>query len=190
MKKKIIIIGILLVIALFTVGIILYKHFNPMGDRNINSEEMKYEKHYVLISKDITTTFWQSVYRSAKKEARKNHIYLEQVGSNLSEEYSLEDYLRISIASKVDGIIINPDGSKGVTKLIKEATDKGIPVITILHDESDSKRVSFVGINSYELGLVYGKQIQKKKPKIYIFYFIQQNRILPMMWFLIKLRRL
>ncbi|MDF2908721.1 MAG: ABC-type sugar transport system, periplasmic component [Herbinix sp.] len=119
----------------------------------------EYSRHYVLITKDMATSFWQSVYESAKTEAAANDIYIEQIGSNLSEKYSMEDYLRISIASQVDGIIISPDESDSINELINEAADKGIPVITILNDNINTKRVSFVGLNSVELGLVYGTQI-------------------------------
>jgi ribose transport system substrate-binding protein len=123
------------------------------------SDAKEYEKHYVLISKDMTTSFWQSVYESAKKEAEADDIYIEQIGSNLAEKYSMEDYLRIGIASQVDGIIICPDGSENVTRLIDEATDKGIPVITVLNDDLNTKRVGFVGVNPIELGLIYAEQI-------------------------------
>lgn len=175
MKKKPYIIGILVTVFLLVTLIFLYGRFKLTGIDGENLTQVKeYEKHYVLISKDMTTAFWQSVYKSAKKEADANNIYLEQIGSNLSEKYSIEDYLRISIASKVDGIIICPDGSNSVTDLINEATDEGIPVITILNDDINTKRASFVGINSYELGLVYGeqilKQINKDTKNIYILF--------------------
>jgi ribose transport system substrate-binding protein len=175
LKKKPYIIGILVTVFLLVTLIFLYGRFKLTGIDGENLTQVKeYEKHYVLISKDMTTAFWQSVYKSAKKEADANNIYLEQIGSNLSEKYSIEDYLRISIASKVDGIIICPDGSNSVTDLINEATDEGIPVITILNDDINTKRASFVGINSYELGLVYGeqilKQINKDTKNIYILF--------------------
>ncbi|BCK00345.1 sugar ABC transporter substrate-binding protein [Anaerocolumna chitinilytica] len=138
------------------------------------AQTKEYEKHYVLIAKDRTTSFWQSVYDNAREEAEANNIYLEQAGSNLSQDYTMEDYLRISIASKVDGIIVCPDGSDNVKELINEAVKNNIPVVTVLNDDINTKRASFVGINSYELGQVYGEQIVKKVSndtrKIYILF--------------------
>ncbi len=161
MKKPYMIgIGVVLVIALIFTIIILFSKLiirEDIADRSFDAKE--YSKYYVLISEDMKTSFWQSVYESARTEAENNNIYLEQLGSKLSDDYSLEDYLRISIASKVDGIIISPDGSEGVSELINEAAKEGIPVITVLNDESDTSRVSFVGTNTYELGLTYGEQI-------------------------------
>jgi ribose transport system substrate-binding protein len=160
LKKKPYIIGILITVILIAVMIFLFEQYsiNVIDGKN-QTQAREYKKHYVLISKDITTTFWQSVYKSAKEEAETNNIYLEQIGSKLSEKYSIADYLRISIASKADGIIVCPDGSEEVTELINEAVRKGISVITIVNDDINTKRASFVGINSYELGLVYGEQI-------------------------------
>lgn len=162
MKKRPYIIGILItVIFLITVIYIFERKLPVMKGENMTKAK-EYAKHYVLISRDTSTSFWQSVYKSARKEADAEDIYLEQLGSNLSEKYSIKDYLKMSIASVVDGIIICPDESESVTELINEAAEQGIPVITILRDDIDTKRVSFVGINSYELGLVYGRQILKQ----------------------------
>lgn len=162
----------MLLVLVFAVFFEVYKLSVHNGKAVTQTKE--YSKHYVMISEDMTTSFWQSVYKSAKKEADADNIYLEQIGNRLSEEYSLEDYLKISIASKVDGIILCPDGSEGVDNLINEAAEEGIPVVTLLNDESDSKRVSFVGINSYELGLIYAEQIRKQITKdtenIYILF--------------------
>ena len=67
--------------------------------------------------------------------------------------------MEIAIASKVDGIILEPNGEEAVTKLINKADQKGIPVITVLKDEPLSGRKSFVGINRYNQGQAYGEQI-------------------------------
>ena len=160
LKRKLYITGTIITVLFLAAMIFLFNKYNlTVTDGKSVAQAREYKKHYVMISKNISTPFWQSVYESAKKEAEDNNFYLEQIGSNLTEKYSIADYLRISIASKVDGIIVCPDGSDNVTEWINEAAKKGIPVITILNDDMDTKRVSFVGINSYELGLVYGEQI-------------------------------
>ena len=71
----------------------------------------------------------------------------------------LEDYLRIGIASQVDGIILEADGSEEERNLIQEALEDNIPVVTVLTDDSSSDRISFVGLNSYQLGNAYTEQI-------------------------------
>ena len=44
-------------------------------------------------------------------------------------------------------------------ELIQEASDADIPVVTVLTDDSSSARISFVGLNSYQLGNAYTEQI-------------------------------
>ncbi len=60
---------------------------------------------------------------------------------------------------KVDGIILEADGSAEEQELIQEAMDQNIPVVTVLTDDSSSARISFVGLNSYQLGNAYTEQI-------------------------------
>lgn len=173
-RKSWILILVLIIILPVLISLQLGQRKLTAAEKENLAQTKEYGKHYVLIARDRTTSFWQSVYDSAREEAEANNIYLEQVGSNLSQNYTMEDYLRISIASKVDGIIVCPDGSDKIKKLINEAVKNDIPVITVLNDDIDTKRVSFVGINSYELGMVYGEQIVKRvnrdTKRIYILF--------------------
>jgi ribose transport system substrate-binding protein len=112
----------------------------------------------VLISDNRKSYFWKSVYEGAK-DALNENSYIEMLGNNLSMEYSTADLMRIAINSKVDGIILEADESAEITELINEANDADIPVITAVNDNNTSTRKSFVGVNSYNLGLAYGQQV-------------------------------
>ena len=59
----------------------------------------------------------------------------------------------------MDGIILEADGSEEEQELIQEASDADIPVVTVLTDDSSSARISFIGLNSYQLGNAYTEQI-------------------------------
>lgn len=120
-----------------------------------------YKKHYVLITDERDSMLWNSVYESASAQAAAADAYLELVRLDDTGEYTLEDSIRISIASMVDGIILRPDGREAVRELIDQAVDQGIPVVAILNDDSESKRISFVGLNSYQMGDAYTEQAQK-----------------------------
>ncbi len=64
--------------------------------------------------------------------------------------------MKMAIAARVDGILIQPDGSDETNGLIADAIAKGIPVITVMSDASGSGRLGFVGYISYDLGQLYG----------------------------------
>ncbi len=128
-------------------------------DLDGNGKSTVYKKHYVLIADEMDSMLWQSIYESAYAQASAENAYLEMIQPGGDMEFSQLDCLQISIASQVDGIIIKPDGSAQMRQLIDAAVDDKIPVVTVLEDDAASKRLSFVGLNSYQMGDVYTEQI-------------------------------
>jgi ribose transport system substrate-binding protein len=118
----------------------------------------EYQYHYAIISEEADVPFWEDLYEGALEAGEEQNIYVEKIGSNLSADYSLQDLMKIAIASKVNGIIVEPN-KEGIADLIDEADAAGIPVITVIKDAPDTKRKSFIGINSYNLGQAYGEQV-------------------------------
>lgn len=119
----------------------------------------KYKFHYALISEEEDEPFWKAIYKGALDKGKENNIYVEKMGSNRSVSYSISDLMEIAIASRVNGIIIEPNGTDDVTKLINKAEVAGIPVVTVLKDDPLSNRKSYIGINTYNQGQAYAKQI-------------------------------
>lgn len=161
MKKSIIpVIAVLVILVLITAGGWgFYRHIvRDMQTGEIDSGE-KYLYHYVLIADNISSPLWQAIYESAKKEATEHNAYLEYVGGDMVSEYTTKDYLEIGIASKVNGIIVEPNGDPEVERLINKASANNIPVVTVMEDASNTKRKSFIGVNSFQLGQEYGEII-------------------------------
>ncbi len=150
---------IVFILYLTTFSIFYFKEkILSIGNLNASDYE-KYEKHYVLITSNGDTPFWEVVYESAKEEAKKDAAYIEYMGKELSVNYDIKEYLRIAIDCDVDGIIIEADESEEIAQLIDEAEEKGIKVVTVLKDSLKSNRQSFIGINNYTLGQIYGQQV-------------------------------
>ena len=145
---------------LVTTGSMIYfkSQLAKSADAMKGMEKEEYERHYVLITDEKNSSFWESVYEGAKEEGKLNGAYVEMLGSNLSSDYEQKQLMRIAIDAKVDGIILAANESGAVTALINEAVGEGIPVVTVLNDNT-SNRQSFVGIGSYNLGKDYGKQV-------------------------------
>ena len=155
------IISILVGIIIIVIGMAYYKYrIDDLGITD-NTDYEEYDLHYAIISEEADAPFWEEIYQGALKKGKENNIYVEKIGSNLSVKYNLKDLMKIAIASKVDGIILEPNGEDNIVQLINEADAAGIPVITVLKDEPQSNRISFVGINSYTQGQAYGKQVAK-----------------------------
>lgn len=122
-------------------------------------ENEHFDKHYVMITSDSGSLLWQNVYYGAKSRAAFYGAYLELMGENLDLSYSKPELLKIAIESQVDGIVLEAGDEEWMTALIDEATDAGIPVVTVLNDAPASSRISFVGISSYDAGHAYGNCI-------------------------------
>jgi ribose transport system substrate-binding protein len=145
-------------IIMILIGMTYYKY--AISElRVIDTVDYKeYESHYVIISEEADAPFWEAIYQGALEKGKDQNGYIEKIGGNLSIDYTLRDLMKIAIASKVDGIILEPNGEEDIVELINEADDAGIPVITVIKDVP-SKRKSFVGINSYNEGQAYAKQV-------------------------------
>lgn len=118
-----------------------------------------YQYHFAIISEEADAPFWEAIYQGALEKGKKKGVYVEKIGDRLSVSYSLQDLMQIAIASKVDGIIVEPNGEQNIIDLINQAEEEGISVITVLRDVPNSSRKSFIGINSYNQGQAYGRQV-------------------------------
>lgn len=150
---------IIFLVVTFIIGIVISNLY--LYNIKETEDETTYRRYYALITEDQKSSFWQSVYQGAYEAGIAGNAYVEMLGSNLSTVYPKEDLMRIAIDSGVDGIIVEADESEQMTKLINEAMNADIPVVTLYGDSPQSDRVCFVGVGSYNLGREYGKQILK-----------------------------
>ena len=122
-------------------------------------EKVPYGHYYAMITENSDSSFWQSVYASARSTAEEHGDYVEMISENLSRDYSIYELMEIAIASGVDGIIVSADESERMTDLINTAASRGIGVVTLYSDNTSSDRLSFVGISNNDLGKLYGELI-------------------------------
>ena len=135
---------------------------NVMKQEGLDDREEKiYKYQFEMIVDNPESAFWQAVYTSARASAEEHDVLLELTGSNWDNTYDKIDYMSMSIAAQVDGIILEYNGESGLEEKINEAVEKDIPVITVMGDATASKRQSFVGVNDYQMGVAYGEEVAK-----------------------------
>ena len=160
-KRTVWISGILVLLCVIAVCICMFLFLSYIRGFREVADADSYDKYYVMITKDRKSSFWQSVYQGAYQRGLEENAYVDLLGENLSEDYSREDLMRIAMSSGGDGIFVESDESGELTELIDEAVDRDIPVVTLYGDNTHSKRCSFVGVGSYNLGREYGRQVLK-----------------------------
>ena len=162
----------LLIIFCMTAGNMLYinaKVFQaiPVGEDNM----VEYSKHITFIADDGQDSFWNKVYESARQEGGQKGYYVEAFGRNLSVDYTKTQLFDIALEADVDAVILQGNDIED-SELWQKAAQKEIPVITVLSDTTAEGRSCFVGVNSYNLGQLYGREIlsllTKDSNRIYI----------------------
>lgn len=149
-------------VAMIVISVCGWIYYNYLM-KEIGLEDVRnvknYDKHYVLITDNVNSSFWESVYESGAREAEKDNVLLELMGMDSTSEYGIVDLMEMSIAETVDGILLEYTGGENQELLIDKAVEKGIPVITLSEDAPMSKRQSYVGVNTYQLGEAYSEQV-------------------------------
>ncbi len=132
--------------------------------------EPSYQYHYMFIGKTEDSYTSNYIYDEAKKYGDEHGAYVERLGEFLNANYTYTDYLKMAIAMKVDGIILEGVADDETGEYINEAYDAGIPTITLMSDCPGSKRKSFIEIGDYNLGREYGRIVIKitktRTPKV------------------------
>lgn len=146
---------------LFTVLMAGYILWFYKGSFKEETAGENYDRYYIMITQDGKSAFWQSVYQGAYERALEENVYVDWLGNDHFQDYSVEEQMEIAVASGVDGIIVTASEEEQMTALIDRADAAGIPVVTLYGDNTQSARCSFVGVGSYNLGREYGRQALK-----------------------------
>lgn len=147
--------------------IVAFVYFRFITGTDTDEEPAKsYSRYYAMVTDDHKSSFWQYVWNGAQEVAEKNDAYVELFGSNLSYDYTAQELMEMAISAKVDGIMVYGGDQEELGALIDEAVKKGIPVVTMYSDITESGRCSYVGVSGYNIGLEYGRQILSAKSEM------------------------
>ena len=167
MRSKAVVYSILSILFAAAVFVVAWMYFSfIMGKDAEEQPEKIYSHYYAMVTDDYRSSFWQYVWKGASEEAAEKDAYVELFGSDLGNDYSIEELMEMAIAAKVDGIMVYGNSSENMVDLIDKATGEGIPVVTMYSDCPFSERCSYVGVSGYNIGLEYGRQICSAKGEI------------------------
>ncbi len=158
LKNQYFFIAVYVVLVLLTafVGLHFVNIYFSSNSSAIN--QTTYDKYYVMITDDNKSNFWHSVYEGAYNYGLSKNVFVEDLASTFSNELTKEELMRIAIASDVDGILVSADDSEEMRTLIDEASSRNIPVVTMYNDSASSSRISYIGVDNYNIGKEYGRE--------------------------------
>jgi len=119
--------------------------------------------YHILIILDASNQFYSTSFEKGIEESSELYnIAVETIridGSNYKED--VFDALDMAMYAEVDGVILHAFKSELLSNKINQLFEKGIPVITLNEDLPSSNRISYVGINHYNVGQVAGEGLSK-----------------------------
>lgn len=105
------------------------------------------------------TYFWNEVRQGVAKAEQVLGDYGVSVSFHEPEidhpEYQQEMMKRL-VADGVHGIAVSPNTPEALTDTINEATEQGVPVVTVSSDVPESQRLCYVGCDYYQAGRIAG----------------------------------
>ncbi|PKM51150.1 MAG: hypothetical protein CVV02_08350 [Firmicutes bacterium HGW-Firmicutes-7] len=158
MKKYILKVAIIALVFVFVVAAILsIKYITEISEElnetsSENKDNLLPEYHVMIIANELNYSS-RKAFINGVNEACKDYNVVVEINEYKRER--VEEQIKniaIAVASKVDAIIVQVTEQDLFEDEINKAIDAGIPVITIFEDSARSKRLSFIGVNSYELG--------------------------------------
>jgi ribose transport system substrate-binding protein len=97
-----------------------------------------------------------------KAAGQKLGVTVEMLGPAQASDVTAQvQIVETLVAKKIDGIAISPNDPDGMTSVIDQAIQAGIPVITFDSDAPKSKRLCYVGTDNYTAGRIAGQQLLK-----------------------------
>ena len=119
------------------------------------------DEKYYLVSVNIKVPYWQTAAAGMLRAAAEMQVNAELAGPDGYDPKAEQEECRRIAKLKPSGILVSAADPTLMAPDIDAAVDAGIPVITVDSDSPLSKRLTFVGTNNYEAGLVGGRLVSK-----------------------------
>jgi ribose transport system substrate-binding protein len=171
MRKKILtnlilIILILVLVISLTTGLLYSNKIYQVSKELKRLEAAQVADYHVMVIVDGTDeAYTKSLYKGLNEACIANNVAAEFI--IVKETDYVRSFLEkfdMAIQSNVDGIIIHAFKNPELEAYVKKATDKGIPVITMNEDLAMTDRISYIGVNKYQIGYKAGQKLMEAMP--------------------------
>jgi len=137
-------------------AIIIILTFAACGSRHDAAEK------YFLVSVNIKNGYWQAAGAGLVQAAGRLGVAAELVGPENYDPKAEAQAFRDAAAKQPAGILVSVADAAVMKDAIDAAIAQKILVITVDSDAPTSKRLSFIGTNNYQAGLMGGKVLVEK----------------------------
>ena len=139
----------------FTAGIFILG-LGACGSRHESGEK------YYLVTTNVKNLYWQAASAGLTEAGRGLGVAVELVGPDKYDPAGEAQAFRNATAKRPAGILVSVADANAMKDPIDAAIAQNIPVITIDSDAPASKRLTFIGTNNYQAGLMGGRVLAEK----------------------------
>lgn len=137
----------------------LYQSYQTLMLQEGETHLVEPKYRVVFIPPAVGDPYWEKVRDGISQAASTRGVLLEVTGSYRFNVSEMVKAMKMAIYSKADGIIVMGVDHPDFIKAVNEATQKGIPVITVGVDAPQSLRKMYVGSNHVASGEALGHMI-------------------------------
>jgi ribose transport system substrate-binding protein len=116
-------------------------------------------ERYVFVASNVNIPYWQEAQAGLTDASKQMGVKAELIGPDKFDPQEQLKAFQKAVESKPSGIMISVTRPELLQDAINTAVAQGIPVITVDSDAPTSKRVMFVGTDSYRAGSESGKRM-------------------------------
>lgn len=120
---------------------------------------------FAIVPKAMNNPYFDLARNGCMDEAKKLGVTCIYTGPVEHEPASQVQIIQDLITQHVDGLAISVADAASVKRVIHQARQAGIPVITFDADSPDSERQAYVGTDNLALGKALGQLLLKQHPK-------------------------
>ncbi len=126
----------------------------------LGCEQKKEAKYTIGFSQATVKEPWRILFNRKLEEAAAKHPDVKLVILDADDKTDEQvAQVRTFIRQKVDAILISPKEAAGLTRVVEEAHEAGIPIIVLDRDVNTEHYSSFVGGDNLEIGRAAGRYV-------------------------------
>lgn len=122
------------------------------------------DEKYYLLAVNVKIPYWQTAADGLTRAASQMRVQAEVDGPDAFDQAAEQQELRrlVALQMKPSGILVSAADAGLMKGDIDAAIAAGIPVITVDSDSPGSKRLTFIGTNNYQAGIMGGRVVAKQ----------------------------
>ena len=133
-----------------------------LGLATCSSSRHEATEKYYLVTLNTKLGYWQAAGAGLDRAAHHLGVEAEMAGPDTYDPQAEAQAFRDAMAKKPTGILVSAGDPTMMKDPIDAAIAQGIPVITIDSDVPTSKRLTVIGTNNYEAGLMGGRILAER----------------------------